>query len=139
MICDLVCDGDPLAVEVKMARPNGDNGKPDDTSIKDVLSPYESDRSAVSDCIKLARYAFEGKRAILIYGFEDIHGRRPLEGIIEAFEILAEAKLKNVRASLGDRVFAAVSGLVHPVHQSGGVFSWEIKSGIPSGMRRARA
>src|SRR6267142_1629561 len=34
------CDwflGDPLqwAIEIKMSRPNGDNGKPDDTAIKD--------------------------------------------------------------------------------------------------------
>jgi len=40
--------GDPpeWVIEVKMARFFGDNGKPDDTAIKDLLSPYESDRSA---------------------------------------------------------------------------------------------
>jgi hypothetical protein len=41
-------------IEIKMARLRGDNGKPDDTGIKDILSPYESDRSALADCSKLA-------------------------------------------------------------------------------------
>jgi hypothetical protein len=41
--CDLWL-GDPLewAVEVKMARFFGDNGKSDDTALKDLLSPYEA-------------------------------------------------------------------------------------------------
>jgi hypothetical protein len=37
-----------------LSRPNGDNGKRDDTAIKDILSPFSSDRNAVSDCSKLA-------------------------------------------------------------------------------------
>ena len=53
--CDLLW-GDPpaWAIEIKMFRPNGDNGKPDDTAVKDILSPFASDRSAVSDCRKIA-------------------------------------------------------------------------------------
>jgi hypothetical protein len=43
--CDLGIGTDPeWVIEVKMARPNGDNGKPDDASIKDILSPYSTDR-----------------------------------------------------------------------------------------------
>jgi hypothetical protein len=59
-----------------MARPNGDNGKPDDTAIKDILSPFRADRSALTDCLKLAESPIQARRAILIYGFDD--GRRPL-------------------------------------------------------------
>lgn len=86
--CDVVV-GDPpqWAIEVKMARFSGDNGKPDDTAVKDLLSPYSCDRSAVCDCEKLATAGFPGKTAVLIYGFEDIH--RPLDVAIEAFELLA--------------------------------------------------
>ena len=36
-------------VEVKMGRFLGDNGKPDDTGVKDLLSPFRADRSALSD------------------------------------------------------------------------------------------
>ncbi len=118
--CDLAVGERPdWAVEVKMARLSGDNGKPDDTSIKDILSPFGQDRSAVSDCAKLATSGFLGRTAILIYGFED--SRRPLDAIIEAFEILA-----STRASLGPRHFARFEGLIHPVHRAGRVFTWEI-------------
>ena len=53
-----------------MARFKGDNGKPDDTALKDILSPYESDRSAVTDTMKLGAAAVAVRKAILIYGFE---------------------------------------------------------------------
>jgi hypothetical protein len=115
--CDLLVA--EWAIEVKMARPNGDNGKPDDTSIKDILSPYESDRSAVSDAMKLAATTLAPRKAILIYGFEC--PRRPLATIIDAFEALASRS-----TTLGDRCHAPLGPLCHPVHQTGAVFGWEI-------------
>jgi hypothetical protein len=125
--CDLGIGIEPeWVIEVKMARPNGDNGKPDDTSIKDILSPYSSDRSALSDCVKLGGSSFPCRKAILIYGFEDVTGRRPLREIIGAFEILARAKLTERGARLGERVEASFGDLVHPVHKEGVVFVWEI-------------
>jgi hypothetical protein len=118
--CDLWV-GAPVewAVEIKMARFKGDNGKPDDTALKDLLSPYESDRSALTDTVKLARSGFPGRRAMLIYGFE--FDDRPLEPAIAAFEILAGERVK-----LGARHRAAMGPLVHPVHSKGAVFGWEI-------------
>ena len=52
--CDLGM-GNPThwAIEVKMARAFGDNGKLDDTYVKDLLSPYASDHSALMDIAKL--------------------------------------------------------------------------------------
>ncbi len=118
--CDLVVGIAPeWAIEIKMARFSGDNGKPDDTSLKDILSPYERDRSAVSDCAKLASAGFLGRAAILIYGFED--GRRPLDTVIDAFELLARTKV-----SLGPRHVARLEDLVHPVFSAGRVFGWEV-------------
>jgi hypothetical protein len=62
--CD-VWVGEPTewAIEVKMARFRGDNGRPDDMAIKDILSPYESDRSALTDTTKLATAGFGCKTA----------------------------------------------------------------------------
>jgi hypothetical protein len=102
-----------------MARPNGDNGKPEDTSIKDILSPCGCDRSAVSEVLKLASTPIAPRRAVVIYGFEC--PRRPLAVIIEAFEIL-EAR----RVRLGVRCEARLGTLVHPVHGMGAVFGWEM-------------
>jgi len=118
--CDLIW-GDPpeWAIEIKMWRPNGDNGKPDDTAIKDILSPFAVDRSALSDCVKLAGSDIAPHCAILIYGFDDT--RRPLEEIVTAFETLARR-----RVGLSARCEAKIGPLVHPVHRTGWVFGWEL-------------
>jgi hypothetical protein len=106
-------------VEIKMARLRGDNGKPDDTAIKDILSPYESDRSALADCTKLATADFACRKAIVIYGFD--YPDRPLDPVIDAFELLAAR-----RVQLSQREVAIFGPLVHPVHSAGRVFGWEV-------------
>jgi hypothetical protein len=118
--CDWLL-GDPVewAIEIKMARPYGDNGKPDDTAIKDILSPFRVDRSALTDCLKLAESQIQARRAILIYGFDD--DRRPLSDMIKAFETVARA-----RVNLGPRHLCRFGPLAHPVHSSGEVSAWEI-------------
>jgi hypothetical protein len=118
--CDLWI-GTPViwAIEVKMARFRGDNGKPDDTAVKDILSPYESDRSALTDATKLATAGFPAHTAIVIYGFD--YPDRPLDPAIDAYETLARE-----RVNLGERAEAAMRPLVHPVHALGRVFGWEI-------------
>ena len=118
--CDLWI-GDPVmwAIEVKMARFAGDNGKPDPGALKDVLSPYPVDRSAVTDCAKLAESGLTCAKAIVIYGFET--SERPLAVVIEAFE-----RLVSDQVELGQRHEAAFGPLVHPVHRDGWVFGWEV-------------
>jgi hypothetical protein len=119
--CDLVIDGTvPFRVEIKMARFYGDNGKPDDTGIKDILSPFAADRSAVADAVKLTRDASPGRAAILIYGFDA--PARPVLEVIEAFEAVAV-----LRVRLGPRHAAHFADLVHPVHRTGGVFGWPVQ------------
>jgi hypothetical protein len=113
--------GDPLewVIEVKMARLRGDNGKPDDTSVKDILSPYDSDRSALTDCLKLSTSMFSCSKAVVIYGFD--YPDRTLDPLIAAFEALATRSVE-----LGPRETTAMGPLVHPVHATGRVFGWEI-------------
>lgn len=119
--CDLFFGEPPeWVVEAKMARFRGDNGKPDDTSLKDLLSPYPADRSALTDAVKLAHSGFDCGKAILIYGFD--YSNRPLEPAIHAFELLASEVVE-----LGRRVQAPLGDLVHPVHAFGAVFGWEIR------------
>ncbi len=119
--CDLALGDEPeWAIEVKLARVGRDNGTYEDTAVKKVLSPYEDDRSAVTDCLKLASSAFTGRKAVLIYGFDD--PRRPLQWMIDAFELIARQR----GAQLGNRNEATLRNLVHPVFGSGCVFAWEI-------------
>lgn len=119
-VCDLALGELPeWAIEVKMARLRRDNGTYEDTTTKKILSPYPDDRSAVTDCRKLAGSGFAGCRAVLIYGFTDPH--RPIMWLIEAFEAIAA---KTV--TLGSREEAPLNNLVHPVFASGAVWAWEV-------------
>lgn len=119
--CDLwIGDSPEWVIEVKMARLDGDNGKRDDTAVGQILSPYASDHSALSDCAKLAEATFTARKAVMIYGFQS--GRRPIEILIDSFELLASA-----RVALGQRHTAPFGPLVHPVHQDGTVWLWEVK------------
>jgi hypothetical protein len=118
--CDLALGELPdWAIEVKLARVGRDNGTYEDAAIKKILSPYADDRSAVTDCVKLARSGFGGRRAVLIYGFE-VPGR-PLAWLIEAFEAVAAQHVE-----LGTRAESPLRDLVHPIFASGAVFAWEV-------------
>ena len=122
--CDLLVspsEGQSWAIEVKMLRFMGDNGKPNDNMLMHILSPYPKHRSALTDCQKLVGSGFEQQYAVLIYGYD--YDGWPMEPAVEAFEQLA-----RYRVQLGPRQVASFDGLIHPVHQRGGVFTWEISS-----------
>lgn len=106
-------------VEVKMARFKGNNGKPADSTVTHLISPYDRDRSALYDTVKLATSKFQGRKAILVYGYDFVD--ITLDPVIDALELLA-----SHRVQLGPRHTATFSNLIHPVHQQGRVFAWEI-------------
>lgn len=135
--CDL-CFGEApdwdWAIEVKLLRFLGDNGKQNGNMLMHILSPYPQDRSALTDCSKLAAAPIATHKAIVIFGYE--HQEWPLEPAIAAFETLAVG-----RVELGDRHTAETGPLVHPVHDSGRVFGWEIladMSGPAADRRKAQ-
>jgi len=121
--CDLVIGAgfDSWAIEVKMLRLVGDNGKPNDNMLMHILSPYPAHRSAVTDCQKLLRSALHGRKAILIFGYD--YDGWAMDPAIRAFELLASADVELRAAATG-----SFSGLVHPVHTHGRVFGWEVRS-----------
>jgi len=88
--------------------------------IKQILSPYPTHRSALTDCTKLLESAFPGRKAILIYGFD--YEKWPLDPTVDAFVILA-----GLKAMLGECHKARFNNLVHPIHKQGEVFGWELK------------
>jgi len=92
---------------VKMRRFRGDNGKPDDTGIKDLLSPFRADRSALSDALKLAESSFAPRKAVVVYGFDD--EERPLEDALGALDLLLRHRVEVV-----ERNEARFDGLRHP-------------------------
>jgi hypothetical protein len=62
-----------------------------------------------------------GRKAIVIFGYD--YDGWTMDPAIEAFETLA-----SERVVLGDRHEAAYDHLVHPVHQRGRRFAWEVMS-----------
>jgi hypothetical protein len=107
------------AIEAKLLRLLGDNGKPNDNMLSHILSPYPTQHSALMDCVKLAASSFGRNKAILIiaYDYDDF----PIDPVIGMFEVLARQLV-----ALGERVTAGFDGLVHPVHAKGSVLAWSI-------------
>lgn len=118
--CDLTINDPPWwAIEIKMFRLMGDNGKPNDNMLMHILSPYPVHRSALTDVEKLRASTFNCRQAILIYGFD--YPGLPMEPAIAAFE-----KLADTDGSLSGRVEAHFQDLVHPIHKQGRVVAWEV-------------
>jgi hypothetical protein len=88
--CD-VCLGGPApwewAIEVKMLRLMGDDGKLNDNMLMHILSPYPAHRSALTDCTKLLDSQLGARKAILIYGYD--YPGWAMDPGIGAFETLA--------------------------------------------------
>ena len=120
--CD-VCLGSPVswewAIKVKMLRVMGDNGKLNDNMLMHILSPYPAHRSALTDCTKLTASQLGAHKAILIYGYD--YPGWPMDPAVEAFETLASQQVK-----LASHAVASFGGLIHPVHQRGRVFGWQV-------------
>ena len=85
--CDLCFGASPeweWAIELKLLRMLGDNGKPNDNMITHILSPYPIHRSAVTDGEKLVSSALAGKKAVVIFGYD--YDQYPMEPAIAGFE-----------------------------------------------------
>ena len=120
--CDLVIP-DEWAIEFKLIRPFGDNGKEAEHWSENVLHPYEGNTSSIGDCIKLIKSRFPEKKAIIIFGYEHAPTQIDLTLAVKAFEAIAR---EVTGIQLGERHTAEFQDLIHPVHQQGKVFGWEV-------------
>ena len=123
--CDLCIGEDPAwdwCIEVKMLRLMGDNGKPNDNMLMHILSPYPADRSALTDCEKLAVSGLQGRKAIVLFAYE--YPNYLCEPAVRAFELLA-----SNRAVLGQRITIPFDGPHSSCSRAGYVYGWEISAG----------
>ena len=111
------------AVEVKIARPFGDNGREAENWSVNLLHPYKGNVSVVGDCFKLLDYTRSGPTDSTGNGYEHAPPQIDLSVLIASFEAIAG---HVCRFRLGERVETAISGLAHPVHQRVRVFAWEV-------------
>lgn len=112
------------AMEFKIARPYGDNGKEAENWSVNLLHPYPGNVSTIGDCYKLQNISTPERKAVVVIGYEHVPSRISVTPLVEAFEMIA----KHVACiRLSARVEIRVENLVHPVHQSARIFAWQIQ------------
>ena len=116
---------DEWSIEVKIARPFGDNGKEAESWSVNLLHPYRGNTSSIGDCYKLLALTTPERKAVVVVGYEHAPAKIDLSPLVKSFEAIA----KNVAdIPLGSRVEKCCGGLIHPVHQTAKLFAWEVLS-----------
>jgi hypothetical protein len=111
------------ALEIKLARPFGDNGKLAENWSVNLLHPYHGNTSLLGDCLKLQSLNCEEQKGVIAIGYEHDPPQVSLEPLLDSFEVVARQVL---HIQLGRRTEARRSALVHPVHQQLVVAGWKI-------------
>ncbi len=117
------------AIEFKITRPFGDNGKQAENWSVNLLHPYRGNVSTIGDCYKLIELDGSERLATAVIGYEHDPPKIRLDPLVDAFETVSRISLG---IPLSERVEAKRTGLVHPEHQSLRVFAWELnRSWVP--------
>jgi hypothetical protein len=111
------------ALEFKLARPFGDNGKQAENWSVNLLHPYEGNVSVIGDCLKLETWRGPERRAAIVIGYEHTPPQVSLTPLFAAFEAIA---LNVIGLKIGARVEESRVGLIHPTHQQLKVVAWEV-------------
>jgi len=111
------------AIECKIARPFGDNGRPAENWSVNLLHPYPGNTSLLGDCLKLQSLRTHERKAVVVIGYEHTPPQVSLQPLISSFELLAK-EVMQIR--LSPRVQIGCAGLIHPVHQQLTVAAWEV-------------
>ncbi|HUI82895.1 MAG TPA: hypothetical protein VL240_01660 [Candidatus Binatia bacterium] len=111
------------AIECKIARFFGDNGKLAENWSVNLLHPYPGNTSLLGDCLKLQSLPAKIRKAAVVIGYEHTPPQVSLEPLLLSFELLARGVM-GLR--LAPRVQTNRTGLVHPVHQQLTVAGWEV-------------
>jgi hypothetical protein len=111
------------AIEFKIVRPYGDNGKEAENWTVNLLHPYAGNVSLIGDAIKLLQLPSYNHKGLFIIGYEHNPAKISLDPIISSFELI----MKNViEINIGERIEEKRHGLVHPEHQVVRCIGWEL-------------
>jgi len=119
---DLDIQGD-WAIEFKICRPFGDNGKEAENWTVNLLHPYPGNVSLIGDALKLLQLQNYSHKGLFIIGYEHSPAKISLDPIIASFELITQNVMK---IKLGDRIEEKRIGLVHPEHQVVRCIGWEL-------------
>ena len=128
---DLEIGKNEWAIEFKIVRPYGDNGKEAENWSVNLLHPYEGNTSAIGDALKLRKLDQYTGKAIFIVGFQhepenqqELDKKITLDPLIQAFEKIAS---DVIQLNLSHRFEEIRPGLVHPYHQVLRCIAWEVQ------------
>ena len=91
------------------------NGSHEEFLVNHILSPFEMDKSFLTDTQKLLLSGFEGEKAVLMFGYD--YEKFPLDLILSCFELLAKSHFCQIR----EIYECKFEGLIHPIHKKGKV------------------
>ncbi len=111
------------AIEFKIVRPFGDNGKEAENWTVNLLHPYPGNVSLIGDALKLIQLPNYHHKGLFIIGYEHDPAKISLDPIIASYELIAR-KVMNIK--LSERIEEKRKGLVHPEHQVVRCIGWEI-------------
>jgi hypothetical protein len=115
--------GKEWAIEFKIVRPFGDNGKEAEDWSVNMLHPYAGNVSLIGDALKLEHLAEYLQKGLCVIGFEHVPARISLDPLLDSFELIA-LQVMNIR--LGSRVEQRRGPLVHPEHQLLRCVGWQV-------------
>jgi hypothetical protein len=115
--------GKEWAVEFKIIRPFGDNGKEAENWTVNLLHPYPGNVSLIGDAIKLLQIPEYSHKGLFIIGYEHDPAKISLDPLICSFEQITRGVL-NIQ--LGERIEEKRTKLVHPEHQVVRCIGWEL-------------
>jgi hypothetical protein len=112
------------AIEFKIVRPFGDNGRVAEDWSVNMLHPYPGNVSLIGDGVKLSNSlpAYPNK-GLFVIGFEHNPATFSLDPLIESFELIAR-RIMNI--ALGERIEEKRIGLCHPHHQVLRCIAWKL-------------
>lgn len=111
------------AVEFKIVRPFGDNGKEAENWSVNMLHPYEGNVSLVGDAIKLQSLKEYSYRGLFVIGFEHNPAKISLDPLLYSFELIAR---QVMAINLGKRIEQKREDLVHREHQVLRCIGWQV-------------
>src|SRR2546425_12050826 len=92
------------AIEFKLARPFGDNGKEAENWSVNLLHPYEGSVSVIGDCLKLQKLNGAERKAAVVVGYEHTSPQISVAPLLDAFEIVA-TRIAGVRLGPGVQAY----------------------------------
>jgi len=112
------------AIEFKIVRPFGDNGKEAENWSVNMLHPYAGNVSLIGDAIKLSKLDTFSYKGLFVIGFEHNPAKISLNPLLDSFESIAKQVMK---IDLGERIEQKREELVHSEHQVVRCIGWQLK------------